>query len=60
METPGDQYRIESELPSSPKLVLQFLRYTKLAALYTIYTIDFGVPKGGLHNFYCVKANYAH
>lgn len=31
METPGDQYRIESELPSSPKLVLQFLRYTKIA-----------------------------
>ena len=29
----------------------------KLAALYTIYTIDFGVPKGGLHNFYCVKAD---
>ena len=40
--------------------IFKVLKYNKLAALYTIYTIDFGVPKGCLHKFYCVKANYAN
>ena len=33
---------------------------SRIATLYTIQPHDFGVPKGGLHKLFCLKANYSN